>query len=97
MLLRDLDTSDAIAHRVRLTASFSIAGLTTIVSIVHAYYLWQDTQISIIVSNVEVGFLSLFEVRICSGIRTALCLGYCLQLCCFVGRRTSPMGKIPSS
>lgn len=54
MLLRDLNASDTMAHRVRLTASFAIAGLTTVVSIVHAYYLWQDTQVSVIVSNVEV-------------------------------------------
>ncbi|KIY66436.1 hypothetical protein CYLTODRAFT_455350 [Cylindrobasidium torrendii FP15055 ss-10] len=53
LLLRYLQSEKAKAQKLRLTVSFGVGGLTTIVSIVHAVYLLQGTQISIVVSNVE--------------------------------------------
>ncbi|KAF8057035.1 hypothetical protein FPV67DRAFT_1529927 [Lyophyllum atratum] len=46
-------SEEARAHRMRLTVSFAVGGLTTVVSIVHAYYLLKGSQTSLIVSNVE--------------------------------------------
>ncbi|KAJ3886788.1 hypothetical protein GG344DRAFT_81365 [Lentinula edodes] len=53
ILLRYLQSAQAQAQKIRLGVSFIVGGLTTIVSIVHAVYLLQGTQISILVSNVE--------------------------------------------
>ncbi|KAJ3804603.1 hypothetical protein F5876DRAFT_70489 [Lentinula aff. lateritia] len=53
ILLRYLQSAQAQVQKIRLGVSFIIGGLTTIVSIVHAVYLLQGTQISILVSNVE--------------------------------------------
>lgn len=41
----------------RLAASFSVAGLTTIVSIAHTVYLLEGSPVSLIVSNVQVSAL----------------------------------------
>jgi len=53
ILLRYLKSEQAQAEKIRLGVSFIVGGLTTIVSIVHAVYLLGGTQISILVSNVE--------------------------------------------
>ncbi|KAF9265929.1 hypothetical protein L218DRAFT_956899 [Marasmius fiardii PR-910] len=53
LLLRYIRSSEAQAQKIRLGVSFIVGGLTTIVSIVHAVYLLQNTQVSILVSNVE--------------------------------------------
>ncbi|KAF8063195.1 hypothetical protein FPV67DRAFT_232309 [Lyophyllum atratum] len=53
LILRHLRSEEAKSERVRLSASFAVGGLTTIVSIVHAYYLFNDDLQSIIVGSVE--------------------------------------------
>lgn len=53
LILRHLKSEEARVHRVRLAASFAVGGLTTVVSIVHAYYLLKASQISLVISNVE--------------------------------------------
>ncbi|KAF8062504.1 hypothetical protein FPV67DRAFT_1508819 [Lyophyllum atratum] len=53
LILRRLKSEEARAHRMRLTVSFAVGGLTTVVSIVHAYYLLKGSQTSLIISNVE--------------------------------------------
>lgn len=57
LLLRYLESSAAKAQKVRLTASFVVGGLTTVVSAVHAGYLIKGGHESIVVSNVEVSCL----------------------------------------
>lgn len=54
LLLQYLQSAEAKAQKVRLAASFVVGGLTTVVSIVHAIYLLQNTRMSIVVTNVEV-------------------------------------------
>ncbi|KAF5385595.1 hypothetical protein D9757_006756 [Collybiopsis confluens] len=52
-LLRYLKSEDAQAQKLRLAVSFVVGGLTSVVSIVHAVYLFNGLEISILVSNFE--------------------------------------------
>ncbi|KAG6914025.1 hypothetical protein DXG01_002856 [Tephrocybe rancida] len=53
LILRHLKSDAAKAERMRLSVSFAVGGLTTIVSIVHAYYLLKNDLNSIIIGSVE--------------------------------------------
>ncbi|KAG6915642.1 hypothetical protein DXG01_010643, partial [Tephrocybe rancida] len=53
LLLGDLKSDAAKAERIRLSMSFVVGGLTTVVSIVHAYYLLKNDMNSFIISSVE--------------------------------------------
>ncbi|KAG6909095.1 hypothetical protein DXG01_002076 [Tephrocybe rancida] len=53
LILRHLKSDAAKAERMRLSVSFAVGGLTTVVSIVHAYYLLRNDLNSIIIGSVE--------------------------------------------
>ncbi|KAG6914026.1 hypothetical protein DXG01_002857 [Tephrocybe rancida] len=53
LILRHLKSDAAKAERIRLSVSFAVGGLTTVVSIVRAYYLLKNDMNSLIIGTVE--------------------------------------------
>ncbi|KAF8909577.1 hypothetical protein CPB85DRAFT_1253589 [Mucidula mucida] len=72
LLLRYMQSNEIKMQKLRLGVSFAVGGFTSIVSIVHAVYLLQNTQISIVVSNAELSvsvIISNFAVLVAAASR----------------------------
>ncbi|KAG6915639.1 hypothetical protein DXG01_010640 [Tephrocybe rancida] len=53
LILRNLKSGVAKAQRIRLSVSFAVGGLTTVVSTVHAYYILKNDPNSVVFGSVE--------------------------------------------